>query len=328
MRTLVVLSVDTEPSVAGAITRPDRHRPRIDEPVLGMVNGRSEALGFILATLGRHRLPATFFVEAAHVRAFGEAPMRAHVETILKAGHDIQLHLHPVWTSWEEGRYDPARRTSDHCASLPAAQLTALLAEGRARLEQWTGAPVTAARAGCFSSSRTVLAASAAAGLSVTSHVCIAAMPPGEPALAQPGGIIADSGVRELPVTCFPDATPARGGGWRPLQVNAVSVPEMTGALDALHAAGAPLAMVVMHPFDFLKSRDKQFTGMRANRLAQRRLEALTDHLAAHPQRFEVAPIAVAAARLPHSVAAPRLPGSALRALARAATNYVSDRWL
>jgi peptidoglycan/xylan/chitin deacetylase (PgdA/CDA1 family) len=285
-------------------------------------------LGFILDTLGRHGLPATFFVETAHVRAFGEAPMRSHVERIKAAGHDVQLHLHPVWTSWEDGRYDPARRSTDDCAALPVDRLAALMAEGKALLERWTGAPITAARAGRFSSSRSVLAASAAAGLPVTSHVCIAAEAPPERELAQPGGVIADSGVRELPVTCFPDATPGRGGGWRPLQVNAVSAAEMTGALDRLAAQSAPVAMVVMHPFDFLKSRDKQFTGMRANGLAQRRLVALAEHLAAHPDRFEVVTVTTAAARLPNRAPPPRLPGSAARALARAATNYVSDRWL
>lgn len=328
MRTKVVLTVDTEPSVAGSITWPDRFRPLIDEPVMGLVNGRSEALGFILATLERHGLPATFFVETAHVRAFGEAPMRSHVETILAAGHDVQLHLHPVWTSWEDGSHDPARRSTDECAALPADRLRALLAEGKALLERWTGAPVTAVRAGRFSASRAVLAASAAAGLPVSSHICIAVESPPEPELAQPGGVIPDSGARELPVTCFPDVTPGRSGGWKPLQVNAISAAEMLAALDALHRAAAPVAIVVMHPFDFLKTRNKQYGGMRANALAQRRLERLAAHLAEHPDRFEVVTMTAAAARLPHEVPPPSLPASAARAFARAAANYVSDRWL
>jgi peptidoglycan/xylan/chitin deacetylase (PgdA/CDA1 family) len=327
-RTLVVLSVDTEPSVAGAITFPDRHRPLIDEPVLGMANGRSEALGFILDTLQRHGLLATFFVETAHVRAFGEAPMRGHVEAIVSAGHDVQLHLHPVWTSWADGRYEPARRSTDDCAKVDPARLAELFAEGKALIERWTGRPVTAARAGRFSSSRAVLAASAAAGLPVTSHVNVAALPPPESDLAQPGGVIAASSVRELPVTCFRDRTPGGGGGWRPLQINAVSTAEMIDALDQLAAQHAPVAMIVMHPFDFLKARDKQFSGLRAHHLVQRRLERLCAYLEANDDRFEVATIAEAAPRLPAAVAAPRLVGSPVAALARAATNVIADRLL
>lgn len=327
-QTLVVLSVDTEPSVAGAITHPDRHRPLIDEPVMGMAGGRSQALGFIVETLREHGLRATFFVETAHVRAFGEAPMRRYVDLLMAAGQDVQLHLHPVWTSWRDGRYDPAWRSTDDCAKLPQDRLAELLAEGKALLERWTGQPVVSARAGRFSSSRAVLAASAAAGLPVTSHVCLSAPDRPEPEIARPGGVVRLEGARELPVTCFPDATFGRGDGWRPLQVNAVSAAEMLGSLHALHSTGYPVAMVVMHPFDFLKARDKQYTGLRANRVVQRRFRVLCAHLARYPDRYRVVTIAEAAAELPPALEAPKLPASPARALARAIGNYVNDRFL
>ena len=46
-KTKVVLSVDTEPSIAGAFVIP-AHKPLLHEPVAGEVNGRSEALGCLV----------------------------------------------------------------------------------------------------------------------------------------------------------------------------------------------------------------------------------------------------------------------------------------
>ena len=51
-RTKVVLTVDTEPSIAGAFANPSQ-TPLLHEPVAGEINGRSEALGFMIETLSR-----------------------------------------------------------------------------------------------------------------------------------------------------------------------------------------------------------------------------------------------------------------------------------
>ncbi len=323
--TSVVLSVDTEPSVAGAITYPAQRRPLIDEPVAGMVNGRSEGLGFILDTLARYGLRATFFIETAHVRAFGEERMRRYAEAIVDAGHDVQVHLHPVWTSWRDGRYDPAWRVSDECASLPEQRLAELLAEGRERLERWTGRRVVAARAGNFSASLSVLRASAAAGLPLTSHVNIGNRMPAEPELHASGGVLSIAGVREIPATCFRQLHGARSV-WRSLSVACVSVGEMTGALCALRRSAATIAMIVMHPFNFLKRRSVQFDDMRADRLAQRRFAALARFLAEHPRDFAVHTLPEAAAHAPEHSPAPAIRGSVLRAVARLARNWANDR--
>jgi peptidoglycan/xylan/chitin deacetylase (PgdA/CDA1 family) len=323
--TPVVLSVDTEPTVSGTITYPDRRRPLIDEPVLGMVGGRSEGLGFIIETLRRRGLRATFFVETAHVRAFGEAPMRRHVETILREDHDVQLHLHPVWTSWRDGRYDPAWRVTDECARLPRERLVELFAEGKALLERWTGRPVTAARAGNFSSSLDVLRASGEAGLPVTSHVNIANRLPPDPELHQSGGALRIAGVREFPATCFRQRLRLRSG-WRSLSVGSISAHEMISALRGLRRITPGVAMIVMHPFNFLKRRNVQFEGMRPDRLVQRRFERLVQFLADHPRDFAVTTLPELAANHPHDGPAPDLRGSLLRTVVRIARNWANDR--
>lgn len=323
--TKVVLSVDTEPSVSGSITYPDRRRPLIDEPVLGMVGSRSEALGFILETLREHGLQATFFVETAHVRAFGEAPMRRHVDTILREDHDVQLHLHPVWTSWRDGRYDPAWRVTDECARLPRERLVELFAEGKALLERWTGRGVSAARAGNFSSSLDVLRASGEAGLPVTSHVNIANRLPLDPELHQAGGALRIAGVLEFPATCFRQRLRLRSG-WRSLSIAAITADEMISALRGLRHTGSRVAMIVMHPFNFLKRRNVQFEGMRADRLAQGRLRKLARFLASNPRDFAVCTLTQVAAQHQYDCPPPALRGSLLRTVVRIARNWANDR--
>ena len=70
MKTKVVLTVDTEPSIAGALAPSTRNKPLIHEPVWGKVGDRSEALGFLLDTLTHYQLSATFFVETVHLAYF------------------------------------------------------------------------------------------------------------------------------------------------------------------------------------------------------------------------------------------------------------------
>src|SRR5262245_20623091 len=120
MRTKVAITVDTEPSVAGAFAAPDRYKPLIHEPVWGEVRGKSEALGFITRTLDRHKLRATFFVETAHLAYFSDGVMGSCARQLHQAGHDVQLHLHPGWTRFKGGDF---ASVNDNCSALDEERL-------------------------------------------------------------------------------------------------------------------------------------------------------------------------------------------------------------
>lgn len=101
MKTRVAITIDTEPSVAGAFSDPARYKPLLHEPVWGAVGGKSEALGFIAETLQAHGLCASFFVETVHLTCFPADVMATYVRWLHAAGQDIQLHLHPVWSRFD-----------------------------------------------------------------------------------------------------------------------------------------------------------------------------------------------------------------------------------
>ncbi|NJO38754.1 MAG: hypothetical protein HC871_15560 [Rhizobiales bacterium] len=121
--TEVVITIDTEFSVAGAFDDPTGQTRPVGEPnVTGLVDGKEQGLGFMLETFARHGAVATFFVETLHVRHFGLEPMGALARRIHAAGHDVQLHLHPLWLAFEGERIDRAMTPGRRTTSVPAAR--------------------------------------------------------------------------------------------------------------------------------------------------------------------------------------------------------------
>ena len=325
VKTKVVLTVDTEASIAGAFRRDEAHAPLIHEPVAGVVDGKSQGLGFLVETLTGHGMVATFFVETVHTRYFPDTLMGGYVDRLLRAGQDVQLHLHPGWLSFENGKHDHSDLTSDHCHELEAGQLAALIGEGAERIRTWTGVPPSGMRTGNFSTALSVFAAMGQAGLRHASNICLAVHRPSEPELAVTGGAHDFAGIRELPVTCFSDVGPVGRGRLRPMQVTALTAQEQIGLLTAAYDCRNPVVVIVTHPFEFVKKRDFRYTNLRRNRVIQDRFRRLCTFLAENTDRFEVVPLAVAADTINNGRVWTELTGNAFNSIVRAVSNVVND---
>ena len=333
MITKVVVTVDAEPSIAGAFESPESRSPRIHEPVWGEVGGKSEALGFMIDTLKDYGLRATFFVETVHLSYFPETIMGGYVEKLVEGGQDVQLHLHPCWLNFALEREDPSKPISDQCSALSEHRLAELIEVGRERIAAWSGHPASSLRTGNFSASRSVYRAMKAAGLKLASNVCVGVVAPaadmidpeqGEAGLA--GGLHDFEGVTEVPVTCFKDVGPVGRGRLRPLQVTACGSSELCSALTTAQALGCSTVVIVTHPFEFLKWSGDGFDKLRPNRLVQKRFQELCRFLSSNPDRFEVVPMADFENRAVKAEPAPDLRGRPHTALRRAMENFVNDR--
>lgn len=322
MRTKVAITVDTEPSVAGAFSDPSRFKPLIHEPVWGEVAGTSEALGFILRTLNQHNLRATFFIETVHLSYFPEEIMKGYVRRLHDGEQDLQLHLHPVWSRFEGGTF---ARVSDHCRDLDEGRLADLIASGAGHIEAWCGRRPVCLRTGNFSVSTSIYRAMRQAKMRISSNICLAVAPPREQELHFTGGVHRIEGIVELPVTCFRDRGPIGRGRYRPLQISACRFEEMRDLLNTLHTRGASVAVVVTHPFEFLKWSGPDFSRLRANRLVQRRFAQLCQFLAANADRFEVVGLGEIEGRMDGEDGVV-LDGSPLYSVWRAIENFVNDR--
>lgn len=324
MKTSILLTIDTEPSVAGAFDEPEEYQPLFDEPVWGHVDEKSQGLGFIVETLGWYSQKATFFVETASADFFGEEPMRKVCEMLKASGQDVQLHLHPCWRVFRGGSR-AAEATDDQCAELDEALLEMLITEGCDRVEQWVGCRPIALRTGNFSAGRKVYRAMARADLKYSSNICIGVAQSSEGSLNLPGGIFTIEGIRELPASCFLDIGPIGRGRWRPLQITACSFSEIRGLLEQAFAAGQTHVVLVTHPFEFVKAADMRYSSIKPNRLIQHRLRKMCAYVAANSDRFEMRSFAdLQEGELVDSTL--YLAGDPWHGLLRAVQNALNDR--
>ncbi|MEG3178009.1 polysaccharide deacetylase family protein [Sphingomonas sp. RB3P16] len=229
-------------------------------------------VSYQLDVLARHGLKACFFVDPMPALTFGLAPMRHVVETILAAGQEVQLHLHPNWTGAVAGdggaqasRFELVEYSLDEQRDLIVGATELLVAAGAPH-------PI-AFRAGSYSANDDTLRALGELGFRYdTSHN--GSEHPWPSAIDLPARQIAPierEGVIEIPVTVIEE----RPGALRNFQICALSVGEMRAALDHALIAEHAAVTIVSHGFE-LANR----AGTRPNTVHVRRFDALCALLA------------------------------------------------
>jgi hypothetical protein len=112
-------------------------------------------LSFQLAQLARHGLKACFFVDPMPALVFGIDPVRRMVETILAAGQEVQLHIHPNWRGADAsdrktryGRFQLHEYGADEQRALLVTATELLVAAGRRSRFARAAIPRTTTRCG------------------------------------------------------------------------------------------------------------------------------------------------------------------------------------
>jgi len=228
-------------------------------------------LGHQLEQLARYGLKACFFVDPMPALVFGLAPVKRMVDTILAAGQEVQLHLHPNWTGAQEG--DRAARYGRFQMHEYTLDEQIGLVRGATELLVAAGAPHPIAfRAGGYAANDDTLRALAELGFVYdSSHNGAEAA---ESRIALPPERIAPAmrALIEVPVTVIEDAP----GLWRTFQLCALSSAEAAAALDHAAAEGHAAVTIVSHGFE-LANR----LGTRPNAVHVRRFDMLCRLLAA-----------------------------------------------
>jgi hypothetical protein len=331
MRTQVCITIDTEFSIGGAFADPARRRPIGEENVTCPAQGRENGLGFLLDTFAEFDVRATFFVEALQSAYFGDAPMGRMVERLLKAGQDVQLHLHPCWLAFQDPhwaeRLSPAQPPDDRCDGRTAAEMTGMIAAGLAVLRRIGAVDVMAMRTGNLRADRTVYRAMAACGLAVASNIGIGWWRPDDETLRLAGGRRWIEGVLEVPVLSYRQPALGRRSAERLFTTTATSWRETEALLWQARRSGVPTIVLLTHPFEFVKGDRLEPAQQRANRINQHRLRRMCAFLARHSDEFEATSFADAA---PGWLAGGEVPEPHLRApllpmLARMGENKAND---
>ena len=225
-----------------------------------------------LDMLGRHGLKGTFFVDPMPTMVFGLDAIRPVVETILAAGQEVQLHMHPNWAGAKAG---DAGKSSGRFELIDynLDEQRALIAGARDLLKACGASDPVAFRAGSYAANDDTLVALADLGFRYdSSHNGADAPWPSQIALPQRQiAPVAHNGVTEVPVTVIEDVP----GNLRHFQICALSQGEMRAALDHALVEQHEAVTVVSHGFE-LANRG----GTRANGVHVARFEGLCAMLA------------------------------------------------
>lgn len=287
----VCLTVDTEFSIGGAFADPGRNRPVGARRVTCPVDSKEEGLGFLLDIFRDLDIPATFFVEALNTHYFGDDEMGSIARRIASAGHDVQLHLHPMWRVFRDADWaERAQRQppSDSLVGRSQDEITAIIEEGLAVFQRWGMAPPVALRVGNFQVDSTLYAAMAQTPLRLASSIGLGAYAPPEPELQRASGLLWRHGILEVPVLTYRSLAIASSAPRRVLGIGSTSTWEFKSLMLAAHAADIGPVLVVIHPFLLTKSAEPQMRRIRRNIIIQRRSRAFCEFLRENSDRFEL----------------------------------------
>jgi hypothetical protein len=299
----VYLTIDTEcreERMAGGKLLP---AAGYDLRVWGRFSNQKRELGIpmIMDEFEAHGLRGSFYVDPFGGKYFGLDELKRVCENILERGHDVQLHAHPVQqeADWITRKTEPP---PDDMAAYSLDQQVELLARGRQILVD-CGVPekdLVSFRAGNFGANNDTWRAMAQCGLSISSNYnpCYRSKnselewPETEVELFDTG-----EAVWELPISNFIEP----GGGYRHVQVTAVSLAEMKDLLCKAEQTGIREFTIVTHSFEFMYLESVEQRGGRLNRVNYSRLRGLCRFLADNPDRFEVETLTDLSRHLPKS---------------------------
>ena len=333
MQTKVCISVDTEFSIAGAF-HDHSLAPVAEQRVWCVVNNKSHGLGFMLDCFARHRITATFFVEAMNRHYFKHDPMRPIAEQLHAAGHEVQLHVHPCWTVFQHEYWRErvrVRKTPgiDDFFRRPEDESLRLIEAGMEFFHNWQLPAPTVFRSASLQHDDTLFRAQARAGIPYSSHIGLAVFDSGDPHYRLYSGRHERHGVIECPILTFSDWRLPGRQHLKTLTITGSSFAEVRMTLEQAYREGVEQVVILTHPFEFVHNRDFTVRQMRRHALNQRRLEKLCAFLDANRDRF--APTGVAtAASAPMQAQSSRnllIRGSLLKAVPRMAEQFAYEKY-
>jgi hypothetical protein len=278
--------------MGGAWENPKYEPVAPERAILGKIGSAYHGVPRIMDILEENGLRGTFFIEVfAAMNGFHSELAKAYCD-IVKRDHDVQLHLHPIhYYYWmrQKGQLDietlPVEK--DMIGTLPPDSQLEMLKKGISLFRELVGRSPIAFRAGNFGADMNTLDALERIGIRIDSSFN-AACTKGSCRLESGGAINRPwqhGALWEIPVTTF--ETGAWGiRGWKPLNINAVSLWEMTHALEQVERIGLTTATFIAHSFSLFKTADPQFRRLRPDRLVLRRFQGLCRFLKERSGRF------------------------------------------
>ncbi len=263
-----------------------------------LVDGKPMGLTHVVESFRRHGLKATFFVEPMASYRFGEAALARTVKTIRDAGQDVQLHLHPAWLTFKEGK-----RHSDRLCDYGPAEQVELIRHGKELLEK-QGAEIVAFRAGGFAADDRQYQALRELGIPLSSSYCLGYRDQGceIAGFGERNDVFPAQGVWEIPASTYRirDVRKLLGFSRKPLQVGCTTAGNARRVLERAGREGMRCLTLLLHNWECLDraADDWSWKPMRTNTSVAREFEATCAYLADARGRWRVTTFAEAAREL------------------------------
>jgi len=267
--TTLLITVDVEFSAGNDPDGSGRRVPVTDRAVFCRIGERSHGLGFVLETFSQYGIKATFFVEAAHTLVLGHEAMRPAIAAIRDAGHDLQLHIHPMWM--HGGRI----RGNDSIAALDRETCRSLIETGIDAFAEWGLPKPLAFRAGNLQMRRQVYEALSACGIPISSSIGMAIHLPKERELQIESGHRRINGIVEVPLLTYSDLALGSRRHLKNLTVTGSGTRETLAVLSRARALRHEEVVLATHPHEFIKRSRGNYAEISPNRINQRRLQLL-----------------------------------------------------
>jgi hypothetical protein len=214
---------------------------------------------------------------------------------ISSRGHDLGLHLHPVWALFLDANWsEVAKRQSidsavyDSMAALQLQEAQALVQHGLDMFAHWGLPQPSAVRAGGLMAGREVYQAMANLNLPLASNIGYAIYRTRERSLHLYAGRHRVDGVMEIPVTSYIDFGWGRLVHWKLLTITGAGTSETRSVLNSARRAGTDPVVILTHSSEYFYRAPNEHVEARLNELTRRRLTDLCSYLRDHSDRFSV----------------------------------------
>lgn len=215
--------------------------------------------------------------------------MQSVVQRIKAAGQDMQLHVHPVWLNFVDGKIAGNFPRNDYCTERSFDDLKRIFELCIEVFERWVGHRPLAIRTGSLRADENVFKVMRDLAIPLSSNVATGVFAPTDTLLQHDSGRHLIHGVMELPVFTYQDMQLGGKPHKKSLQITSCSWPEMKYLLQSARAQGVENIVILTHPSEFLKKTDFTYQKITRNRVNQQRLARLCEFIASQPDEFESA---------------------------------------
>lgn len=293
----VYFTVDTESSMGGAWRHLNRRPLGPDRRIFCRIGEKSFGIPLLVEMMREYGFRATYFVETLATPCLGQGDVRSVFDFLLRAGQDVQLHIHPNFYFYHElqkaragNREYSVPSPSDLIGVFSKDLQLQIIGEASRYFTSFAGYPPKAFRAGCYAGSMAMLECLAEFSIVVDSsfNPCYQSdlSFPGEQ--LPPNAVAKMKGVWEIPVTVARSPLGEAYNGFKFADCSSLSFPEIRTMLECAFHAGQQHFVMVFHSFSAVKPRDESYTRLRPNWIVIRRLQKLFRYLAEHSNAFLV----------------------------------------